>query len=432
MKKNIKLLSILCCSLLIGTQLNAQCNNPANLDTTFGPQNNGIVFIGTNWQGNGGLLIDDQGRIVSSGSTTGGDFAVARLLSNGILDDTFADNGKTTIDFGLEGNGKAGVVRDCQGRLIVAGCQEEGQNKYVVTRLLENGSLDPSFGTGGIVIGADGNIANISGIKLTSTGKIVLFGSLAIENLIVIQLNSDGSLDSSFGNNGTTEVDFGGTEFTLSDFAIDGQGRIVIVGQTNVGGQNFAVARLNPNGSLDQTFGTNGTTIIDFGGDAATGDITITRAGKIIILGTEENNCDMIIFQLNDNGSLDTDFGNNGFTIVDLPGSSSESGNGGIILDSWGKIYAFGTFNGLDFLIARLEKDGTLDTTFGNNGTKLVPLSPTVLGRGGITIDAQGRIVLLGTSQNPAQFTVVRLCGDTLPAFVVALREKYMANCQCS
>ena len=176
MKKNIKLLSILCCSLLIGTQLNAQCNNAANLDKTFGPQNNGIVFIGTHWHGNGGILIDDQGKIVSSGTTIGDDFAVARLLSNGILDDTFADNGKTTIDFGLEGNGRGGVVRDCQGRLIVAGCQEEGQNKYVVTRLLENGSLDPSFGTGGIVIGADGNIANISGVKLTSTGKIVLFG----------------------------------------------------------------------------------------------------------------------------------------------------------------------------------------------------------------------------------------------------------------
>jgi len=281
------------------------------------------------------------------------------------------------------------------------------------------------------------DIDRATGMKLTCDGKIVLFGQTATNNLIVTQLNSDGSLDTSFGTNGSTEVDFGGAESTLSDFAIDGQGRIVIVGQTNVGGQNFAVARLNPNGSLDQTFGTNGTTIIYFGGDcvdclAPTGDITITRAGKIIILGTEENNCDMIIFQLNDNGSLDTDFGNNGFTIVDLPGSSSESGNGGIILDSWGKIYAFGTNKQLDFLIARLEKDGTLDTTFGNNGTKLVPLSPTVFGRGGITIDAQGRIVVLGTSQNPVQFTVVRLCGDTLPAFVVALREKYMANCQCS
>ncbi len=268
MKKNIKLLSILCCSLLIGTQLNAQCNNPSDLDTTFGPQNNGIVFIGTNWQGNGGILIDDQGRIVSSGSANN-DLAVARLLSNGILDDTFAGNGKTTIDFSVAEPtdvdvGTGGVARDCQGRLIVAG---DNDGKPAVVRLLSNGSPDPSFGTNGQVIILSPLVDTISGVKLTSTGKIVLFGNTtaAPKNLVVIQLNSDGSPDTNFGTNGSTEVDFGGNEITLSDFAIDGQGRIVIIGQTNVAGVaiGFVVARLNPDGSFYHTFVTAGKIIIN-------------------------------------------------------------------------------------------------------------------------------------------------------------------------
>jgi len=78
-------------------------------------------------------------------------------------------------------------------------------------------------------------------------------------------------------------------------------------------------------------------------------------------------------------------------------------------------------------LIARLKKDGSLDPAFGNNGIQLI--GPNLGGQGGITIDAQGRVVLLGTGEVNLDFAVVHLCGDQLPAFVTALGEKYRANC---
>ena len=436
MKKNIKLLSILCCSLLIGTQLNAQCNNSADLDTTFGPQNNGIVFIdfgGTINTGHGGLLTDDQGRIVVSGSTNFGgnlDFAVARLLPNGLLDTSFGAGGKVIIDFGGFDLGLGGVVRDCQGRLIVAGHSNDPPQP-AVARLLPDGSLDSTFGTNGQVILTQS--ATISGIKLNQEGKIVLFGNVSFTNLIVIQLNSDGSLDASFGTNGISEVNFGISAFSTSDFAIDSQGRIIIVGSKTPSPGNFLVARLNPDGSLDSTFGTDGKTAVDIDiEDVAQGGIVITRGGKIVILGTESDggNDDMVVFQLNNDGSLDTNFGTNGSTSF---GTSTNDLSGGITINSKGKIYAFGTNQVVDiFIIARLEKDGSLDPTFGNGGVKTIQLNDTVTIGGGIIISAQGRIVLVGSSENPREFTVVRLCGDELPAFIVALREKYMANCQCN
>ena len=143
----------------------------------------------------------------------------------------------------------------------------------------------------------------------------------------------------------------------------------------------------------------------------------------------------MVAFQLNNDGSLDTAFGTNGSTIVSV--SNDDDGEGGITIDSWGNIYLYGTeseANNNEIILARLKPNGLLDITFGNNGITLIgpKLDAGVPQGGGITIDAQVRIVLLATRRKPGNdlaFAVVRLCGDQLPAFVVALREKYRANC---
>ena len=424
---NTKVVIIFSVVWLLSQQAHAQCTNPADLDQTFGPQNSGIVLIdfGAIDLGNGGIVIDDQGRIVVSGTHNILQFGVARLLPNGILDNSFDTDGKVSIDFGGNDFGTGGVVRDTQGRLIVAG---KSDMNYAVARLLENGSLDTTFDTDGKVVGTSADIIDITGVKLNKDGKIVLFGS-ANNNLIVIQLNIDGSLDTTFGDAGRKEINFGGIETTNSDFIIDTQGRIVIVGRTNVGPNpdNFVVARLNADGSLDTTFGTNGKVTVDTGvTDNADAGIALTRSGKIIVQGESDGN--IVVFQLNNDGSLDTTFGSNGFAIIDL--GDAKFSNGGITLDSWGNIYAYGrTKTPANLLVARLTKDGTLDSTFGNNGVTTIGdnLSSDF---GGITIDAQGRIVLLGTSgAGDVDFAVVRLCGDQLPAFVTALREKYRVNC---
>jgi len=427
----------------------AKCNNPADLDRTFGPQNNGVVIFNfdnsTNDRGDGGIVIDDQGRIVVSGTQEtqfgGRQFGVARLLSNGLLDSTFGPNGdgKVTIDFSGEDSndrGRGGVVRDTQGRLIVAGYDSFGK-KYEVARLLENGALDSSFGTGGKVIESSANTERITGVKLNKNGKIVLFGETTSDDLVVIQLNTNGLLDTSFGDSGMKLINAGGVIFSRSEFIIDPQGKIIVVGSKH-GDDDFVIARLNADGSFDTKFGNNGIAIIDIPSSIAInadGGIALTRLGKIIVLGDSKSNSNrsMVAFQLNNDGSLDTAFGTNGSTIVSV--SNDDNGEGGITIDSWGNIYLYGADeNNHCIILARLKPNGLLDITFGNNGITLIgpKLDAGVPQGGGITIDAQGRIVLLATRRNPGNdlaFAVVRLCGDQLPAFVVALREKYRANC---
>ena len=424
----------------------AKCNNPADLDRTFGPQNNGVVIFNFDNSiddaGDGGIVIDDQGRIVVSGTQEtqfgGRQFGVARLLSNGLLDSTFGPNGdgKVTIDFSGVDHARGGVVRDTQGRLIVAGYDSFGK-KYEVARLLENGALDSSFGTGGKVIESSANTERITGVKLNKNGKIVLFGETTGNDLVVIQLNTNGLLDTSFGDSGIKLINAGGAMRSRSEFIIDPQGKIIVVGE--IGDANFVIARLNADGSFDTKFGNNGIAIIDIPSSItinAEGGIALTRLGKIIVLGDSKrsnSNRSMVAFQLNNDGSLDTAFGTNGSTIVSV--SNNDDGEGGITIDSWGNIYLYGTEeNNECIILARLKPNGLLDITFGNNGITLIgpKLDAGVPQGGGITIDAQGRIVLLATCENPLNplaFAVVRLCGDQLPAFVVALREKYRANC---
>ena len=358
------------------------------------------------------------------------------------MDSTFGPNGdgKVTIDFSGNDRGRGGVVRDTQGRLIVAGYDSFGK-KYEVARLLENGALDSSFGTGGKVIESSANTERITGVKLNKNGKIVLFGETTGNDLVVIQLNTNGLLDTSFGDSGIKLINAGGVMFSRSEFIIDPQGKIIVVGEN--GDDDFVIARLNADGSFDTKFGNNGIAIIDIPSSIAInadGGIALTRLGKIIVLGDSKSNSNrsMVAFQLNNDGSLDTAFGTNGSTIVSV--SNNDFGEGGITIDSWGNIYLYGTEseanNNECIILARLKPNGLLDITFGNNGITLIVIGPKLdagFGQsGGITIDAQGRIVLLATCENPLNplaFAVVRLCGDQLPAFVVALREKYRANC---
>src|SRR5205823_1660150 len=126
--------------------------------------------------------------------------------------------------------------------------------------------------------------------------------------------NADGSLDSSFGNNGLVITDFG---FDSQAFALAVQtdGKIVVAGYTFTGGSqyDFALARYNTDGSLDTTFGTNGEVVTDFGtgGDEALA-VVIDADGKIVVAGytfTGDSQYDFALARYNADGSLDTSFG---------------------------------------------------------------------------------------------------------------------------
>jgi len=159
------------------------------------------------------------------------------------------------------------------------------------------GDLDPSFGTGGKVITDFTDMLfrpssdQAQELALQADGKIVLAGSSyngAGGDFALARYNPDGSLDTTFGTNGTVTTDFGADyEESATTFALQADGKIVVAGSSYNGtGDDFALARYNPDGSLDPTFGTDGIVTTDFSGDSdSANDLALQADGKIVVAG---------------------------------------------------------------------------------------------------------------------------------------------------
>ena len=258
------------------------------------------------------------------------------------------------------------------------------------------GAFDPSFGTGGQTTVAD---VAFLGTALQADGKIVAVGSEGA-NFLVARFNPDGSLDTTFNSSGTETIGFG-AEAIANAVAIQTNGAIVVAGSA---GSNAAVARLTSNGSLDTTFNSTGTKTISFGGTSDTvRAVAIQSDGQIVLAGS--NGSDVVVARLNAaDGSLDTTFDSTGMQTVTFGGAMNFAS--AVAIQSNGQIVVAGG-NGADFAIARLNSDGSLDTTF-NGGTKTVSISGGgVDSATSVAIQADGKIVVAG--ETPSSFAVIRL-----------------------
>ena len=251
-----------------------------------------------------------------------------------------------------------------------------------------SGSLDPSFGSGGRVtttIGYDFRIIDSRmGMALQADGKILMVGGTTIA-----RFNSDGSLDSSFGTGGQVTWPFNQSGFdTVLDVAVQADGKIVVVGLTRgvqVGSDDFAVARLNPDGTLDTSFGAGGKVTTDFFGSTDQARrVRILPDGKILVAGFDNIEVSPIQFdthfaiaRYNTDGSLDTGFGSGG--KVDEAAGASFSLARGTAIQSDGKIIVAGSgapdgVSSREVALTRLFGDagirppGTRDDTFGPLG----------------------------------------------------------------
>src|SRR5205823_5199649 len=137
---------------------------------------------------------------------------------------------------------------------------------FAVARYNADGSLDTTFGSGGTVttnFGPGATYDDADGVAIQSDGKIVVAGTCnrgGSDNVFAVaRYNADGSLDSTFGSGGTVTTDFGlgGSDDSAYAVALQPDGKIVAAGATYLGGVpgDFALARYNPDGTLDSTFG---------------------------------------------------------------------------------------------------------------------------------------------------------------------------------
>lgn len=281
-----------------------------------------------------------------------------------------------------------------------------------ITRAQNDGALDPAFGLNGTVstnLGPTNDAA--FALALQSDEKIVvagLAGTSAIPFLNdfgVARYNSDGTLDTSFGMNGLAITPIGNGDDQARAVAIQpNDGKIIVAGSAWFGNAwDLALVRYLPNGTLDNSFGQNGrvTTSISTGHDLGF-CVALQPDGKILV-GGETNYqglVQMLIVRYDQNGSIDTSFGQNGYAIINF-GSANALAYGLIVQPDLNVLVGgySGNNGSKDFALVRLLQNGLLDTSFGNGGGVLTSISTGDDLAHGMALHTDGRIVLCGSSQ---------------------------------
>jgi uncharacterized delta-60 repeat protein len=375
------------------------------------------------------FTVQADGKIVIVGSAENAagddDFAITRLNADGTLDKTFNKTGKQTVSFKKNATEIASAVAiQADGKIVVAGSvQNTGLDyDFGVTRLNTDGTLDTTFGIAGLSVaafnlGGTGNNTDIAqGVAIQADGKIVVAGSarnaLNRNVFAVDRLNSNGYFDTTFGVGGKQTLSFTLTgDQAANAVAIQADGRIVAAGVAvdGAGQDEFAVARLDTAGAVDPSFGTLGKVLVNLpGANEEANALAIQADGKIVVVGNSTQapgNLDFAAARLNTNGTLDTTFNKVGYQTVDFNGGV-DFGNG-VALQKDGKILIGGqaavTGANTDFGVTRLNPDGTLDATFGTKGKATVAFdlgNNNVDYASGVALQADGRIVLAGTVDN--------------------------------
>ena len=302
------------------------------------------------------------------------------------------------------------VVVQPDGKILVVGTSGS-PTAMTVTRYNRDGSLDTSFGGGDGIYRVPAAVQQ-SGYALTvqADGKILLTGYSypSLQNdVLLVRLNSDGSLDTGFGGgDGVVTTDLGVNEVGRT-VALQVDGKILVGGYTFGGGTNFMVARYNTDGSLDTSFGGgDGVVTTSFGGPAADSltSLVVQLDGKIVVAGGG-GNYDLAIARYNGDGSLDTSFGGgDGLVTTRANGGGLESFSG-LVVQADGKLVAAG-FSGNDLVLVRYHPDGSLDTSLGGTGIVVTSLGAGIDGAYDLALQNDGKIVLVGRTHNGSNYDV--------------------------
>ncbi len=422
----------------------ARLNANGTLDTTFSGDgkraedigNRSLAFAAQS------TLVQPDGKIVVAG-----DFAVARFNSDGTFDTTFDTDGKAQIyspdppnsnyitDAAMQADGKIVAVAYATS----AGLDQP--DEFLVYRFSADGSPDTSFsgdGAASVTIG-NGSGARAHTVGIQSDGGIIVAGFAYVgsggnfsADFAVARFLPTGALDTTFGTNGKAITPIGTGDDVINELAIQTDNRIVVVGTARVGSTgDFAVARYNPDGSLDTSFSFDGKLITPVGLNDDTANALTLHSGKIVVAGSAYmgGNYDFAVVRYNSDGMLDTTFDTDGKTTTPI-GAGADTGNG-LAVQADGKILVAGTSdNGTDtdFAVVRYNPDGSLDASLfaSDFGSTVSPNNP-LYGSGGkvtiningsdaanaIAIDSSNRAVIAGISNG--LFGIVRLLGNADP-----------------
>jgi len=292
-------------------------NENGRLDPSFGKGGIAITSISDGDDNASGVAIQTDGKIVVAGSSNNGsnfDFALIRYNPDGTPDPAFGTGGVVSIDIRNGDDQVSALAIQPDGKIVVAGYSN---TDLALARFRPNGSLDATFGEGGKVItsirsGED----EASAISIQPDGKIVVAGSSNNGlnfDFAVVRYNPNGTLDRTFGKGGMVVTLIRDGDDKASSVAIQADGKIIAGGSSNNGlNFDFALIRYFPDGTLDPAFGEMGIVMTDIrSGDDHANAIAIQTDGKIVAAGNSNNGSsnDFVIIRYKENGTFDPDFG---------------------------------------------------------------------------------------------------------------------------
>lgn len=366
----MKLLFTYCIALLCIFHSHAQIGA---LDPTFG---------------NGGTITHDLGgddRSTSTHTLSDGKILVAgyrrvaelevvlmRLMPDGSADSTFGTNGQVVTPLGSGPDQAFDMAVQANGKILLAGTGSDGlsmNGNFLVLRYNADGSMDPGFGTGGAVTHSFHTASNFGfnngmAIALQSDGKIVLGGGASDGTSTyqyyptVGRLNADGSLDTSFGTNGFTQYTFPGGQGGIgNDVKLLSDGSILLSGwAAGVGSSHdFGLVKFDANGGPDMSFGSQGSKIYDFGPvfDRAF-EVEVQSDGKLLLSGFTASSLNsdgiMAVIRLLPNGDEDATYGSFGRVMYTLDGDWTEAYGSDIQADDKLLVGGLTSLNGTEYL----------------------------------------------------------------------------------
>lgn len=358
--------------------------------------------------------------------------SAASAVTPGSLDGSFGGGG---VSYGAPNTSLLGSAVQSDGRVLAVGESGiTGGADLLLERFTTSGALDPSFGSGGVVHGPTVTTAygpNYSGsigraVAVQPDGKIVVVGKATDPSgsgsfgILAERYNANGTLDSSFGAGGVVLV-ASSSHGDGYGVAIQPNGELLASGAINnaTGEPQAAVVRLSSAGGADPSFGAGGVQVINLVYSYALA-VALQGDGKVVIAGSEAPGLEVpvaIVARLTGAGALDQSFNGSGVFAKQYAIGASSSSFNAVTVQSDGNIVAAGDAtmgNGsADAVFARFTAAGAPDGSFGSRGTVYTPSASnysasgtTVPGANGVVQATNGDIVGAGYVQNGVQTTI--------------------------
>jgi uncharacterized delta-60 repeat protein len=341
----------------------------------------------------------------------------------GDLDPTFGTGGKVTTAINLNASGKSLTVQ-ADGKILVAG---NADNAFALVRYQEDGSLDPGFGTGGIVttfVRAGGSPHSVA---VQSDGTILVAGEAMAGGrfqFAVVRYTATGAPDERFGSGGERITPIGSSSAFCQGMALQSDGKILLAGYYFTGGHTeLALVRYNADGSLDTGFNGTGIVTTPIGTASAGQSVAVQSDGKILVAGYSSNGTDLDFtlaryhadVATGTPGTPDAGFGPGGIVTTPI-GSASEIAYS-MAVQGDGKILLAGNTNDgttAQFALVRYHADGSLDTGFNGTGKVTTPIGSSFATGTSVAVQGDGRILVAGIAFNGTDndFALVRYRAD--------------------